>query len=126
CTVTISLLPGCVLPVPGLITLDARPLEAFVAFAGAAATSGGAGIVLCICAAIVKVSNQLTMSAGVSELMYRMLHCCIFGTARYPNTFTVFFVSFVAISVFERRAVRAFVSEPRAAGQLRLIFLQQS
>jgi hypothetical protein len=60
------------------MTLDARPLAVFVALAGDAATSGGAGIVLCICGVIVKLTTAPMMSAGVIERMYRMVDSCIF------------------------------------------------
>src|SRR6059058_5853762 len=36
-----SVAPGCVLPVPGLMTFDARPDGVFAASAGGAATSDG-------------------------------------------------------------------------------------
>jgi hypothetical protein len=58
----------------------ARSLAVLAALAGAAATSGGAGIVLCMLTTVVNVTIAARVNVNLSELMYRMVHSCIFRT----------------------------------------------
>src|SRR6188508_722325 len=60
-TVTRSSLVGCSLLVDGVRTLVARPDAVFVASAGGAATSGGAGIGFCARAAVAVASERISV-----------------------------------------------------------------